>query len=842
MGRVALPPPGCGPEALCDKSLVYRLDRSQIPEYLAHPDLPSRVLLNYLLSMDFCEHAWLSPYLDLHMMVLTSEVGFLGGADSKLAKVVGVLSDRLLDDYADRTISADLRRAIVVACPFIEQVGAPATMYQLMDELTALATWTSSAHPGGVSFIEELEQKLQAKFTGVKSKSFYVEDGIDLKRRAPNAIAWVAGKEFLNQPKIYTHRRQYQVIRDFFQLRCPICNRGTPDCWNKTTEELKAEVLLEFNEARQEDVCGGCGLSRSELEDDGLLRRYDTMVGIAGMRSGKSVCAGFIGTYLRHILTVLGIEGKGALHNIFNILPTQPLELGFVATTNTQSNQTIWANFFNQCKDSPWFKAYVKWVKRRENEQPKIQGVKNWRYNENESLIEDGWAFFNCASLHSNSSSLAGRTRVGFLVDELSRFNTGESKMGADEVWAVFEHSLKTVRGAKLKYKGIPAFLGCAITVTSPISIEDKAMLLYNQGRTLPSWFVWKYPTWLFNPEQPRENFDVDYAADTVMAERDFGANPPNASTPLVEQPLLYAAGIDWTAKPTASFSYYEHVTPTGQQYVAARYEHSIVNQSRPLYIFGDAGVRFDQFALVACSARWIDGLRKYDAADIENDRVQRHLDYLMQRAPGSPEPDPFKELALVTYHEWSLRIIPSQTQSVWFDSVVEIIREISKRRKIAMVGFDHWNSQSTLQQIQQMNIPTQIVSLKAEDHLRLVQDVYTYRCRPLPWLESDGMTLDEFGTLKLTTEGENLSSEAATTYELFRLERSEDLKRVFNPRKGKVRGRDSEDLANCFVGAHRLVQESLGLTRPDRKIEKQSREIAGAARFRGGLARHRWG
>ncbi len=143
-----LPPPGCGPAALCDRKLVYRLDRSDIPAYLAHPDLPTGVLLNYLHSMDFCEYAWLSPFFDLHMAVLASEEGFLGGSDSRLAKVVSILVDRVLDDYSDQRVSADLRAAIKVARPFIDNIGAPLTLVQLLNELTgSLVTWTSSALP-----------------------------------------------------------------------------------------------------------------------------------------------------------------------------------------------------------------------------------------------------------------------------------------------------------------------------------------------------------------------------------------------------------------------------------------------------------------------------------------------------------------------------------------------------------------------------------------------------------------------------------------------------------------------------------------------------------------------
>ena len=680
------------------------------------------------------------------------------------------------------------------------------------------------------SYLDSLQEKLKQRVDGTVSADFYFEDGVDLRKRAPNAVVWVSSPDYLNIPELYDFPRQYQILRDYHQLRCPICNTGSNDCWGKTPAQLRAETLLEWDESIEEDVCPRCKSTRSELEDDGLLHRYDSLVGIAGMRSGKSVVAGFEGTYQRHVFTTLAIAGRGTLHRYFGTLPTQPLEMAFVATTSTQSNQTIWANFFNQCKASPWFKRYVTWVKKRESEQPSLPGVRKWRYNENADAIEDGWCFFNCVSLHSNSGSLAGRTRLSFFVDELARFNTGDSKLSADEVWAVFDHSLKTVRGAKLSNPKIPAFVGTALTVTSPISIEDKALVLYNQGKTLANWYVWKYPTWLFNPKQPRENFDTDYATDPIMAERDFGANPPNASTPLVEQPHLYVNTIDKTAVPTASFEMYDHQTPTGVRYIGAKIKGGDIG-GPPLFIFGDAGVTFDQFGLVACSPRWLAPLERKDRVDIEQDRIQSHMDLIagVRRAP-----DEKRDLTIVTYHEWSLRLLPTIDKLVWFESVVDIIRELQKKRKIAMVAFDNWNSQATMQQIQQMGIPTQSMNVTAEDFRRAVQDAYTYRLRLLPWDEEDGLSLNEFGTLQMAKEGENLSAAGATVYEMLRLERSEDLKRVYNPNKGKVRGRNSNDLASCLVGAHRLVQESLGLTRPDRRVEKQSREVSQSAGFSG--------
>lgn len=672
----------------------------------------------------------------------------------------------------------------------------------------------------------------------------FIIDGVDLRKRAPNAIRWVADPEYLNIPQIYYHVRQYQIIRDLFQLRCPICNRGSHDCWGKTEDELRAEVLLEYDAEANDDRCPKCLSLRAELVEDGLLATYDTMIGIAGMRSGKSVVAGMIGTYVRHVLVTLAIDHRGALHEYFHILPTQNLELAFVASSETQSNQTIWANFFKQCDMSPWFKLYRRWIVAKMEAQPAHKGLKGWRYQENESEIIDDWCMLNCVSLHSNSSSLAGRTRVGFFADELARFSLTESKTSADEVWAVFDHSLKTVRGAVIK-RNREGWLGLAVAISSPISVVDKIMQLYVAAKTIPRHFAWKYATWEFNPDQPYSNFESDFLADPVKAMRDFGANPPNAASPLVSDPLRYYDAVDVTAKPSAEFETFEYTDVSGREYISAKLLHSYIDATRPLYIFADAGATFDQFAMVACSFAWLDHYTTKSAAELVEERHALHIKGPAARSPyfaGTTIFEPPKERTLVTYHEWSMRIIPKKGKSVWFDAIVEILRQVKNFRAIAMFGADHWNSESTLQQVSNMGIPSQKVQLKVEDYTRAVQDAMVKRLRLLPAAATDQFSLDANGTVMLGIPAEFLSPAGATLYETFRLELAADLRSVGNPEKGKVRGRNSDDLSACLVGAHRLVQESHGKVKADERMRKHGLEVGGAANFQGGLVRSRLG
>jgi hypothetical protein len=722
-------------------------------------------------------------------------------------------------------------------------------------------------------YADQLVAKIEAAAGNTETTSWYTSAGIVLTERAPNAVQWIVGERYLNIPTLWKNPRQYQLVRDYFQLLCPICNPAScADCWGKTPEQLQREVLLVWDEQAQEDRCPRCHSLRSELEEEGLLRRYDAMVGCAGMRSGKSVLAAMIGSYMRHILIVLGIRSRGLLHRLLGLLASQHLEIAFVATTQTQSNQTIWANFKLQCASSPWFQAYVAWVKQREAEQQTPKGMRRWEYKELEESIEDGWLLLNCMSLNSNSSGMAGRTRPAFFIDELSRFGLGESKLSADEVWAVFENSLQTIRGARREL-GKVGWLGSAIAISSPISIEDKTMRLLEVAKRVETMFGWRYATWDFNPRLPRESFAANFAADPVIADRDFGANPPNAASPLIADPLRYWAAIDATAKPSATFEIESFTDKSGHDYLSARLTWAATSGDRPLYLFADTGKTFDQFALVACSGLWLPGHERVGQADVQQAREAHHLGgyypqpnehtmggqyvdgppaWLTQAVSGPPpvgpggmvhgghgDEAPEGQLTLVTYHEWTLRILPERNRPVWFEAVVEILVELVKHRKVAMFGCDHWNSESTLQKLSNMGVPTQLVSLKVDDFSRMVQDALVGRLRLQPPHPDDQLSIDERGTLRLGRPPPEMTGEGLTLYEMLRLERSKDLTMVFNPRKGLVRGWDSDDTARCLVGAHRLVQESAGRTRrDDRKIDARGRETAFGGQFQGRIVR----
>ena len=427
--------------------------------------------------------------------------------------------------------------------------------------------------------------------------------------RAANAIEWTINSQFLNLPAVINRfTRQFQIIRDVFQLYCPVCNSTRPeavDCWNKTQMELESQVLLVWSNSEQDEVCPKCGNAKRGFIEDGMLEPIDTLVGIAGMRSSKSVLCGIMATWIEHQLAI-----TGDISRYFNVLASDPLQVSFVATTQTQSKETIFAKYKALRKESPWLRKYVAWVKVQEANQVIVPGMARWEYSEEaEASIRNGLLHVDFKALNSNSSGLAGATRIAAFLDELSRFQLSDSAMSADEVVKVMNQGLFTVRGARDKLH-LPHWWGLFAAVSSPISVDDQAMTMMREGRvfavgsisdsiplkSIPGQFSFHYPTWLMNPDLPRSTFDAVYQRDPVGAARDIGAQPPTAASPFVDDEVRFRQAIDPRAVPLATFKFIEPVDKTGRVYAGAQVAHCNFDPSYAHYIHFDAGASFDTF------------------------------------------------------------------------------------------------------------------------------------------------------------------------------------------------------------------------------------------------------
>lgn len=616
--------------------------------------------------------------------------------------------------------------------------------------------------------------------------------------RAPNAIEWAVTPKWLGVDSLYTHVRQYQIIRDFFQIRCPLpsCNDQSAaaiDCWGKGREYLQSENLLVYDASSKEEICPSCRTTKSEFAQDHLINLYTSLHGIAGMRSGKSAVAATIGTYIEHVVLTIGHGAQGGLPAYYRQLPGQKFDITFIASTDTQSRDTIWAKYTELRRHSEWFAGYVKWIKKLEIEQQTPSGIKPLAYEELDKEIRNDFLGVNIKSLNSNSSGLAGRTRLAAFIDELARFEITDSARGADEAYRVLDNSLRTVRSAAAKDKSAP-WLGTMISISSPISIEDKSMRLLKQAPTIKGMYAFHYATWDFNPDQPREVFEDDFSKDPIGAMRDFGAQPPSAASPLISDPVTFRQmAIQPDLKSTSAFRQIIHTDRAGREYVSGQLTHTTLQNNGERFICYDASSSFDQFAGACAHGEWVD----------------------------TPE-----GRQLVTVYDWVFRLLPEAKprRDVWFDFVIQCIDQMSKSYRIGRVEFDRWQSTYLIQQIRDRGITTEMKGTTYDQFVKFVSDVNFGRVRMLP-PHSDDAQLDP----------PQMSAQGLAFYELERLERNNDMSKVHNPRKGQRKGYNSDDMAQVIVHVNDMVQNTIvDLNTSNTKTVRLHREQASGGDWSG--------
>jgi hypothetical protein len=608
---------------------------------------------------------------------------------------------------------------------------------------------------------------------------------------APNAIQWCVDPVYLNSPSLYEYTRSYQIVRDVFQLLCPVCNAPAHrDCWGKTRAELEEQVLLEWDPDVGEDVCPSCHTPRSDFEAEGALKRINALHLVCGQRAGKSITAAMIGSYCEHRILTIAHGTPGGLHAYFGLSIKDPVEMTFLASNEVQGQDTIWAKYRAFRRQSPWFTRYTSWVKDEEEHQDTPLGQEKWTYSEaNKKIVNehpDAQLIIN--SLNSNSFGARGRTRLFGGLDEVSFMQSGESSQSADEIFRAIENSLKTIRSRTKRVEGLP-WLGLMCSVTSPRSKDDKGMRLLKTAKHIEctvgecadegnsggprGMLAYHYQSWWMNPFEPRENFDDDYAKDPVGAERDFGANPPYAAHPLIHDVTRFRSLVVDLALEAACQFETPMFTESGHGYIGLRAHSPKPRFQSAHYIAFDAGKNFDAFS-GAC-------------------------------AHGETYVDPDTGATRTrTVFDWVFRILPELGTEVYYDQVYGVVKDLMQHMPISRVEFDRWNSTQLIQQIRKLGIAAEQKSLVNIDWIRFRQDAYAGMISMLPPAAGE---LDEDNGEYIVAPPV-MHPQTCALYELEGLEEDPETQKVFNPRKGLERGYNSNDTAQVVVHVHKMVQQ----------------------------------
>lgn len=563
--------------------------------------------------------------------------------------------------------------------------------------------------------------------------------------QAPNQIIFIESPQFLEGPRL--HYEQYAVVRDFFELLCPFCNdiERVQD-----TDEIPREeqILLEFG------VCPKCGFNK--LHNPQMFTFFNELIGVVGMRSGKSVMVACITAAMLHDLLC-----TDDLQERLGLVKSQIIDGAFVAASGEQASETIYGHFRGLYDNSPWFQDLRRKLLDLEIVDPELRrGDLYWEtdksilFKEKKILIK---------SLTSNSGSIAGKTRIFAVIDELARMDSGDSKRGANEVYRVLKRSLLTIRASveRLRKQGdhsIPdARMFC---ISSPMFEDDKAMQLLKQAEKAQKMFAFHRPTWEFNPDITKEDLADEFATDPIGAERDYGANPPGAETPFIHNKDVIDMCID-VGRINCIASAEKMFDETIRDFTFKYIRPEIVDiQYKNLFeyvIHCDPGQNDDSFCLAI-------GHKEEDVAVID----------------GALECRPIPK-----NNRQGL-----EPRDVYFPALVETITYIASKLTLKYISYDRWNSTEQIQRLRLARILAFQRNLSREDHVRFLNSMLAYKVR-YPSRENDYMDPN-------TTRGIPC---AKALWELRRL--SDNGVKVDHPPGG------SNDMIQCYVGVHRLLMHA---------------------------------
>lgn len=494
-------------------------------------------------------------------------------------------------------------------------------------------------------------------------------------KRFKNIIHFATDPEGLGVSSLWEYTRQYQYLRDFYSLTCPQCNMIGPnplmpyDTWGKDPQQLQDEVLFEQSEAGVY-ACGKCGL----LQKDANLPNYSEMIGCCGMRSGKTMLAAMILLWEIHSDLMLDDPQR-----TWGIMPGQEVYYTCATTKAEQAKDTIFAAIDGIFENSQWFTRYNQALKQYAEDLDVpfdkifVKNLSEIRYLHKQLFIDN---------TGTNSAGIAGKTRKIVVIDEIARFVQTDSRLGVDLVYDTLKASLLTLAIYRSKM----------ICISSPMIKTDKIMRLLDDAKKEknPTTLRFHHPTWDFNPKLPKDHPWIveQFEKNPRSAKRDFGADPPGAENPWLEDEWR----IDEAVDPNIA-ALFRTRTKTNALIVKGVRTDTIGKEitfkdivtTKHIVIACDPGYRKDSFGMIAAYLKPIRTARG----------IEEHM-FVGAAEAWEPSKNPRLE--------------------VDFRNVITTIKELAKWWIVDKVTYDQWSSPPQIQELMSKGIDAERISLKKED------------------------------------------------------------------------------------------------------------------------------
>jgi hypothetical protein len=424
---------------------------------------------------------------------------------------------------------------------------------------------------------------------------FSVIDETDTSK-APNFVDFCLNKKFLN---VLPYPRQIEAGVSFFEEYCRDCTNPSwlfgqekaLDLFDQPIAEILDNIqLLEFGK------CPKCLKTKNDFHLSGMTYFPYELAGCAGQRSGKSALVAMIAAYQLHRFLVIPDPIR-----FFGLLASSQLYMTMTAVSAMQAEALLWTPFKEYVDEAPWFKEYHGMLS---NIGESI-GVE--LMHRTKTLLVYKHKRIACMYEAPNKRRLRGKTRFFTAIDEIGWMEADAQKqsvtMSADEISAALDNSLRTLR-AKAELKRRAGLYNCpdgiACNISSPSAKDDKIMRNVRAARDNTHIYAYHYATWEANPEITRESLEPEFQKSRMVAERDFGAVPPLADDPFIDNPNCVDMMISSSHHHNllqVKIEYHKDDFGNLTKYAKVKVPH--IDKRKPRLLLCDAGEKRNHFAVM---------------------------------------------------------------------------------------------------------------------------------------------------------------------------------------------------------------------------------------------------
>jgi intein/homing endonuclease len=198
-------------------------------------------------------------------------------------------------------------------------------------------------------------------------------------------------------------------------------------------------------------------------------------------------------------------------------------------------------------------------------------------------------------------------------ADELAHFNFSEdgkhraSIRNGTEVYTSLSNSLRTVRSAaenrRRQLGDYDAIDGYMVNISSPLDISDPIEQRAAVASKSFRMYCTRYPTWEVNPNEREDLIREEFAGNPLKFTRDFGAQPPMATNPFIQDEKVVDQIVAEKAQRVCDVSVQTEPQQDGLSLLRPRVVKITGDRLLPRCIAVDNGERHNSFAL--CIARY---------------------------------------------------------------------------------------------------------------------------------------------------------------------------------------------------------------------------------------------